>query len=120
MKTNGETGEEFSWKQQKPSDVSPDTLTLDERQRSFGKRMEDLGVQEKENVIVWRDLFSKFMVRFLVAQYGFIIIFLIFQGFGFLGFHLDNYIFYILIAGTLVQSYFLVRIIFQYLFSSGK
>ncbi len=87
---------------------------------SFDERMQDLGVQEKESVIKWRDKFSKFMTRFLMAQYFFILLFLFLQGFKIAGFHLDNYIFYILIGGTLVQSYFLVRIIFQYLFSSKK
>ena len=86
----------------------------------FEERMQDLGVQEKKSVIEWRSKFSKFMMCFLVIQYVVIVSFLVLQGFGMLDFHLDNYIFYILIAGTLVQSYFLVKIIFQYLFSPKK
>ena len=89
-------------------------------QRSFDERMQNLGVQEKEDVIKWRSEFSMFMIMFLKKQYVVIVIFLFLQGFNLFNFHLDNYIFYILIAGTLVQSYFLVRIIFQYLFASKK
>ena len=89
-------------------------------QKGFDERKEELGVQEMEDTITWRTKFSVFMKQFLTAQYVVIVLFLLAQGFRFKGFHLDNYIFYILIAGTLIQSYFLVRIIFQYLFSSRR
>ena len=87
---------------------------------NLDERAWELSVQERENAIKWREKFSKFMIRFLIAQYFFILLFLFLQGFEIWSFHLDNFIFYILIGGTLVQSYFLVRIIFQYLFSSKK
>ena len=87
---------------------------------SFDTKMQDLGVLEKERSIELRSEFSKFMKWLMVAQYIVIVIFLVLQGFGICEFSLDNYIFYILITGTLVQSYFLVRIIFQYLFSPRK
>lgn len=87
---------------------------------SFYEKMQDLGVREKESTITWRARFSIFIMILLVVQYGVVVFFLFAQGFGWWGFSLDNHIFYILIGGTLVQSYFLVRIIFQYLFSSKK
>ena len=82
----------------------------------FNQKMEDLGVQEKENVIKWRSRFSIFMIAFLLIQYLVIISFLTLQGFSFKEFYLDNYIFYILIAGSLIQSHLSIRVIFQYLF----
>jgi len=120
-KKGAHTGSEALYRKVRKILESPDVdSALFTGQRSFDERMQDLGVQEKEGVIKWRSVFSKFMMRFLKVQYGVIIFFLFLQGFGVRGFYLDNYIFYILIAGTLVQSYFLIRIIFQYLFSPKK
>ena len=81
------------------------------------KKMGNLGIEEKKDTIKWRSKFSEFMMIFLLVQYLVIVTFLALQGFNLWGFNLDNYIFYILVGGTLVQSYLLVRIIFQYLFS---
>ena len=90
------------------------------KSRSYKEIKEVLEVQERKSAMAWRNVFSKFMKWFLIVQYSVILLFLFLQGFKFYDFHLDNYIFYILIGGTLVQSYFLVRIIFKYLFSSVK
>ena len=86
----------------------------------FDEKMRDLGVREKESTIKWRAWFSIFIMILLVVQYGVVVFFLLTQGFSWQGFNLANRIFYILIGGTLAESYLLVRIIFQYLFSSKK
>ena len=84
---------------------------------SFDGWMEVLGIEEKRSVIEWRNRFSKFMIGFLCVQYVFIVVFLLLQGFRLGSFQLDSGIFYILISGTFVQSCFLVRIIFRYMFN---
>ena len=91
-----------------------------EQSKFFAVKMQGLRVEEKKNIIRWRKIFSIFMLFFLSTQYVVIIAFLGFQGFEWFPFELDEYIFYILIAGTLVQSYFLVQIIFKYMFSENR
>lgn len=93
---------------------------LGEDSKGFGEKMQDLGVKEKESTIKWRARFSIFMMALLVIQYAVVVSLLVLQGFGWWGFKLDNLIFYFLISGTLAESYFLVRIIFQHLFSIKK
>ena len=84
---------------------------------SYDEKLQELDLKERVEVMKWRNLLSNFMIRFLYVQYVIIVAFLVLQGFHVLPFHLDNWIFYILISGTFVQSCFLVRIIFKYMFS---
>lgn len=57
-----------------------------------------------------------FLLGLLSIQTIFIFILISLQGFGFYNFELDNYIFYILISGTLIESYYLVKIVVEHLF----
>ena len=102
------------------SSEKKEKFSTEESNKIFDVAMKGLGVKEKKNIILWRNIFSIFMLVFLSIQYGVIIAFLGFQGFGYYSFDLDEYIFYILIAGTLVQSYFLIQIIFKYMFSEKR
>lgn len=63
-------------------------------------------------------IIAYFLLGLLSIQMLFIFLIIVLQGscFQFWYFDLDEYIFYILISGTLVESYFLVRIVVEHLF----
>lgn len=82
------------------------------------KKTQELEHDEKDHQL--KEGFARYVKTLLVGQ-NLVIFFLIFwQGFGFYNFKLDNYIFYILISGTLIQSYFLVRIIIEHFFPKNN
>ena len=94
---------------------------------TFKEAMERLGVEEKRSVLKWRKTFSIFMLFFISVQYIVLVHFIISQGVGIFWvplvstpFQIDKTIFYILTGGTLAQSYFLIRIIFQHVFRVTK
>ena len=60
--------------------------------------------------------FARYLRALLLLQTGFIFVAIFLQGFRTAGFKLNNYIFYILISGTLIESYFLVKIVVNHLF----
>ncbi len=61
-----------------------------------------------------------YFLMWLLSIQSIIIFGLIFlQGFKWKCFYLNDYIFYILISGTLIESYFLVRIVVQHLFPNS-
>lgn len=64
--------------------------------------------------------FAKYLRNLLLIQTVLIFVLIFFQAFKFLGFNLNDYIFYILISGTLIESYFLVQIIVRHLFPIKK
>ena len=92
-------------------------LQMGRQRYSHDEKLQELEIEEMMEVMKWRDRLSKFMIWFLCVQYVIIVAFLVLQGFPIWSFHLDNWIFYILISGTFVQSCFLVRIIFKYMFN---
>ena len=95
-------------------------ILVDQERHVFDRKMQDLGVTEKRDVIQWRKIFSIFMLFFLPIQYIVVITLLVFQGLNAFSFQLNGYIFHTLIFGTFAQSCFLVRIIFKYMFSHKK
>ena len=91
-----------------------------EGEESFDEQFRKLGVQEKGEILSSKKNWSRYMMIALALQYFILVVFMVFQGFGTWGFYLDNWIFYIFISGTFVESCFLVRIIFVHLFSKKE
>ena len=91
-----------------------------EQNRPFITGMQELKLEEKKDIVRWRKFFPRFISRFFFLQYFVIFGFLLLHGFDFSSFELNNYIFYILILGTSVPSYFLLQSIFKYIFSENR
>ena len=83
----------------------------------FEKKRQEQHLSEREDVLDMRQKMYRFLKYLLIAQSIAIFGLIVLQGFGWWDFYLDKYIFYILIAGSLIQTYFLIRVVCKFLFS---
>ncbi|MEA2065196.1 MAG: hypothetical protein U9O66_02775 [Patescibacteria group bacterium] len=79
------------------------------------KKLED-GIDRDKKDHELKLTIAYFLLGLLSIQAIIIFVLVFFEGFDVKKFYLDNYIFYILISGTLIESYFLVRIVVEHLF----
>lgn len=105
-----------------PASVYTDKYVQDDSRSGFKEKkekMEVLELQEKKDFLKMRSKMYKFLTRLLILQSFVILALIVLQGFGWWSFELDNFIFYILIGGSLGQAYFLVKVMCKYLFPGG-
>jgi len=101
--------------------VSESTLDVEEylssiESISFDKQKEEFLLKKDKDDHELKKRVAWFLIGFLSIQTLLIFVLMVFQGFSLKGFRLDNYLFYILITGTIIENYFLVRIIVEHLF----
>ena len=82
------------------------------------ERKKMLDFKENEDVVNQKKEWSDFIKRFLIFQYIVIVIVLGVNGFRFLGFYLSDGVMYGLLGATILQSFYLTRIIFGHLYTS--
>lgn len=102
----------------KPLGEKPVSLKTKLEKIKVEKEKQKIDHDEKDHGL--KLIIAYFLLSLLSIQATTIFILVFFEGFDFKKFHLDNYIFYILISGTLVESYFLVKIVVDHLFPKKK
>lgn len=67
-----------------------------------------------------RKKITKWIIRMLYGELGFVALAVAFQGFGFFGFSLNEWMFGLFVNGVVLQTFFTVKIIVKHLFPEDK
>lgn len=104
------------WREQKPK-------TVEQRTKEAQARVQEARAEDAEGDIKLKKKIARVIISILIAQTVLIFYIAISQGLGMLvyfnwptSFHLEEWSFRILISGTLVETYYLMRIVVTYLF----
>jgi hypothetical protein len=96
--------------------ISKENLVVSAESKSYEDRQADFSLKKDEDDHRLKQKIARFLIRFLTVQTAIIFVLIFFQGFALYSFNLNDYLFYILIAGTIIENYLLVRIIVEHLF----
>ena len=89
-------------------------------QQESDKNLASQIIKDKEQRRQMRQDFEKKVFRLLTGQIIFLGVLILLQGFNFLGFKLDEWVFGLLVNGSLVYTYFIIRYIVSDLFTGDS